>query len=209
MLLHFDFSLLRDNTATAAADVDESVQTLKRGALVAFGLAKGRLLDSGRLLDRGSIKKARLLNRKSLTLHSSAPQVQATRQVFIAVLGDGSVETCFVPDHGGDSNIVQHRLHDVRETRAIENAFAALLVDGTVVVTWGGVVGRDSKAAQEQLKSAHSSAAILADRSMVTSTVPLTGTPTFEGYPEGSFKWCPKGFLYSGTLRVPVKGGLL
>ena len=133
MLLHFDLSLLRDNTATAAADVDESVQTLKRGALVAFGLAKGRLLDSGRLLDRGSIKKARLL--KSLTLHSSAPQVQATRQAFIAVLGDGSVETCCVPDHGGDSSIVQHRLHDVRETRAIENAFAALLVDGTVVVT--------------------------------------------------------------------------
>ena len=63
-------------------------------------------------------------------------QIQATKQAFAAILGDGSLVTWGHPDKGGDSSAVQDQLKNVQQIQAGEQAFAAILGDGSVV-TWG------------------------------------------------------------------------
>ena len=71
MSITVEVGLLSGKTATLQAGCDDSVATLKRRAEVALGVGRGRLLDSsGSVLDADlTVKRARLLNGASLTLH--------------------------------------------------------------------------------------------------------------------------------------------
>ena len=73
--------LLSGRTADVHAGLDENVQTLKCRAQQALGVGKGRLVDSsGSMLDVcAPIKKARLQNGQSLTLHMNRVQVSASQ----------------------------------------------------------------------------------------------------------------------------------
>ena len=83
------------------------------------------------------IKKARLQNGDSLTLHVSTVQVTGCCDAFAAMLGDGSVVTWGNAENGGDSSAAQGQLKNVQQVQASAGgAFAAILGNGSVV-TWG------------------------------------------------------------------------
>ena len=177
MSIAVQVGLLSGKTATVEAGLDEDVEVVKRRAQNALGVGRGRLLDSsGSLLDvRMPIKKTRVQNGDSLTLHINRVQAHASRAAVAAILGDESVATWGNRASGGDSGAVQDRLKNVRQIQATEYAFAAILGDGSVV-TWGDARnGGDSTDVQGQLKnvqhiqaSGRAFAAILADGSVVT-----------------------------------------
>ena len=185
MSITVEVRLLSGKTATVKTGWDETVATLKRQAQTALGVGRGRLLDPrGSVLDVSApIKKTRLQNGDSLTMHINQIQVQAAANAFAAILGDGSVVTWGDAVDGGDSSAVQDQLENVRQIQASDSTFAAILDDGSVV-TWGDAAhGGDSSAVQAQLKnvqqiqaSGSAFAAILADGSVVTwGCVPCGG----------------------------------
>ncbi|OLP81162.1 hypothetical protein AK812_SmicGene38329 [Symbiodinium microadriaticum] len=177
MSITVDVGLLSGKTATVKAGLDEEVGALKRRAQIALGVGRGRLVDSsGSVLDAcAPIKCTRLQNGDLLTLHINRVQVQAARNSFAAILGDGSVVTWGSADNGGDSGAVQDQLKNVQQIKASTFAFAAILGDGSVVTWDDAATGGDSSAVQDQLKSvqqiqasATAFAAIVADGSVVT-----------------------------------------
>ncbi|OLP88832.1 Protein CfxQ [Symbiodinium microadriaticum] len=177
MSITVEVSLLSGKTAAVEADLYEAVQAVAQRAQIALGVGKGRLLDSsGAVLDGcACIKKAKVQNGDSLTLHVNRVQVQSSDGAFAAILGDGSVVTWGEAECGADSSAVQTQLKNVQEIQASERAFAAILGDGSVV-TWGDAAfGGDSRAVQGQLTnvqqiqaSLRAFAAILGDRTVVT-----------------------------------------
>ena len=133
-----DVGLISGKTISVEARLDESVATLKKRAQTALAVGKGRLLDSGGVLDDVlTVQEAKLETATSLTfLQMSRVQIQATRRAFAAFLTDGSVVTWGDSDYAGDSRAVQDQLKGVQQIQASERAFAAILTDGSVV-TWG------------------------------------------------------------------------
>ena len=154
MSIAVEVGLISGNITTVQATLDETVETLKVRAQASLGVGKGRLLDScGDVLDGSmQIKKARLQNGDSLTLHIRAAQVTGCCDAFAAILGDGSVVTWGIDENGGDSSAVQGQLKDVQQLQATSGgAFAAILGNGSVV-TWGNAeYGGDSSSVQDQL----------------------------------------------------------
>ena len=149
MSITVSVGLLSGKTATLKAAFDEDVGTLKRKAQLAFGVGRGRLLDSsGTVLGECvCIRNTRIQDGDSLTLHINRVQVQATGRVFATILGDGSVATW-----GHHSRAVQDRLTNVHQIQASRFAFAAVLGDGSVM-TWGDAdCGGDSSSVRDQLR---------------------------------------------------------
>eukprot|EP00439_Symbiodinium_sp_Y106_P032401 s4170_g3.t2 len=177
MSISVEVGLLSGKRAFVNASLDEEVGTLNLRAQAVLGVRRGRLLDAfGSILDAGAqIKRARVQNGDSLTLHIALPQVCGNEAAFAAILGDGSVVTWGAARAGGDSRAVQDQLRNVQQIQASRFAFAAILGDGSVV-TWGAAKdGGDSRAVQDQLRnvqqiqaSAFAFAAILGDGSVVT-----------------------------------------
>ena len=164
MSIRVEVGLLSGRRVTVDADLNEEVGTLKRRAQIALGVGRGRLVgSSGSVLDASSpIKRARLQNGDSLTLHITRVQVQACEYAFAAILGDGSVVTWGHAALGGDSSAVQDQLKNVQQIQASPGAFAAVLDDGSVV-TWGGAAkGGESTAVWDQLKNVQQIQAFLA-----------------------------------------------
>ena len=177
MSVNLAVGLLSGKAVTLEASLDETVATLKRRAETALGVGRGRLVDScGRLLDSSApLKRVRLQDDPSLTLHVSKVQIHATIDAFAATLGEGSVVTWCNAASGGDSSEVQDQLKNVQQIQASRVAFAAIRGDGSVV-TWGDAArGGDSSKVQDQLKNVqhikacvNAFAAILGDGSVVT-----------------------------------------
>ena len=138
MAISVEIGLLSGKKATVKAGLDEEVETLITQAQAAFGVGRGRLVDSsGGVLDASvPIKDSKVQNGDFLTLHISRIQICATERAFAAILGDGSVVTWGDAFRGGDSAEVQDQLKDVQQIQSSESAFAAILGDGSVV-TWG------------------------------------------------------------------------
>ncbi|CAE7939406.1 unnamed protein product [Symbiodinium sp. KB8] len=159
----------------------ESAVVLSRTALA---VGKGRLVNSsGSVLDACAlIRTAKVQNGDALTLHMNTVELQATRNAFAAILGDGTVATWGDADYGGDSSAVQHHLKNVQHIQASDRAFAAILEDGSVL-TWGSsLFGGDSSAVKDELINVKqiqaaigAFAAILGDGSVVTWGHPLCG----------------------------------
>ena len=176
MSVTLEVALLSGRTVTVEAGQAEQVEQLKLRAQIVLGVGKGRLLDlSGSVLDSCStVEAAKLHNGDSLTLHIARLQIQSTISAFAAILGDASVVTWGLADHGGGRSTMQHRLKNVQQIQASDFAFAAILGDGSVV-TWGDAGnGGDSSAVQDQLQhvqqiqaSERAFAAILSDGSAV------------------------------------------
>ena len=177
MAIAVEVGLLSGKTATVHADLNETVEVLKKRAQGALRVGNGRLLDSsGCVLDAyASVKTARVQSGDSLTLHINRVQVRGSISAFAAILGDGSVMTWGDADSGGDSSGVQAQLQNVLQIQATGSAFAAILGDGSVV-SWGSASsGGDSTAVQDQLRnvqqiqvSGGAFAAIIGDGSVVT-----------------------------------------
>ena len=89
-------------------------------------------MDSfGSILDASApIKRARLQNGDALTLHVSRATLQACREAFATILGDGSVVTWGTPECGCNSRAVQDQLKNVQQIQASGTAFAAIDGDG-------------------------------------------------------------------------------
>ena len=129
-----DVDLISGKTVSVEARLDESVATLKRRAQTALAVGKGRLLDSGGLLDDDlTVRNAKLETGTSLTLQLRRVQIQACENACAAILSDGSVVTRGVPKLGGDSRAVQDQLQNVQQIQAALYGFAAILTDGAVV----------------------------------------------------------------------------
>ncbi|OLP91273.1 hypothetical protein AK812_SmicGene27044 [Symbiodinium microadriaticum] len=177
MSITVEVGLLSGKRVRVDADMNEAVGTMTRRAQIALGVGRGRLVGPyASVLDAcAPIKRTRLQNGDSLTLHITRVQVQASGFAFAAILGDGSVVTWGDAATGGDSSAVQDQLKNVQQIQASRGAFAAILADGSVV-TWGSAArGGDSSAVQDQLKNVQqiqandsAFAAILADGSVVT-----------------------------------------
>ncbi|CAE7897637.1 pak-2 [Symbiodinium sp. KB8] len=177
MSITLEVGLLSGKRVTVDADENEEVGTLKRRAQISLGVGSGRLVGScGSVLDESSpIKRARLQNGDSLTLQVNSVQIQAARNAFAAILGDGTVVTWGRAAYGGGSSAVRDQLKNVRQIQASSEALAAILCDGSVV-TWGRpVYGGDSRTVQDQLKNVQqiqasdgAFAAVLGDGSVVT-----------------------------------------
>ena len=174
-----DVGFMSGKTVSVEATFDETVASLLRRAQTALAVGKGRLLDSsGRLLDNErTVKEAKLETGISLTLQVPRVQIQAYRDAFATILGDGSVVTWGGVSCGGDTDTdaVQDQLKAVQQIQASRAAFAAILTDGSVV-TWGDPYCGDSGAVQDQLKSVQqiqafreAFAAILSNGSVVTA----------------------------------------
>ena len=99
-----DVGLISGKTVSVQANLDESVATLKQRAQTGLGVGKGRLLDApGGLLDAElTVKNAKLETGTSLTLQLRRVQIQASRRVIAAILGDESVVTWGGEIFGGD-----------------------------------------------------------------------------------------------------------
>ena len=84
MSITVEVSLLSGKTAAVEADLYEAVQAVAQRAQIALGVGKGRLLDSsGAVLDGcACIKKAKVQNGDSLTLHVNRVQVQSSDGAF-------------------------------------------------------------------------------------------------------------------------------
>ena len=148
-----DVGLISGKTVSVEAGLDESVATLKRRAQTALAVGKGRLVDSGRLLDDElTVKEAKLETGHSLTLQLRSVQVQASGSALAAIFGDGSVVAWGNKKSGDASRAVQDQLKSVQQIQSSDLSFAAILTDGSVV-TWGSEKdGGDSRAVQDQLK---------------------------------------------------------
>ena len=105
MPITVEVGLLSGKTASVSFDLDEKVETLKRRALTALGVARGRLLDSsGRVLDVCAlIKDCMVENGDILILHLSLAQACGSNCAFAAISGDGSVVTWGDARTGGDT----------------------------------------------------------------------------------------------------------
>ncbi|CAE7241645.1 TRM11 [Symbiodinium sp. KB8] len=178
MSVDLEVGLLSGRSVALKADLEETVETLKRRAQTALAVGKqGRLLDfSGQILDgHKSIKRARLEDGNMLTLQVNRMTVGCNLNAFAAIPADGSVVTWGDAAFGGDSTAVQEKLKSVQQIQAADEAFAAILADGSVV-SWGNAEsGGDSSAVEGKLKnvkqiqaSADAFAAVLADGSVVT-----------------------------------------
>ena len=104
MSITVSVGLLSGKTATVEAALDEEVGALKRQAQLALGVGRGRLLDSfGSVLGESvPIKKAKIQNGDSLTLHINRVQVQVSYGAVAASLADGSVVAWGQASSGGD-----------------------------------------------------------------------------------------------------------
>ena len=159
---------------TAECPVAELQQTAQN----LFHTGKGKLITaSGEVLNPAhTISECGVQPGDVLTLHLRQPRIAASGDTFVAILGDGSIETWgrFQSDAPGIGS-VRDQLRDVQDIQASSYAFAALLSDGSVV-TWGSPgFGGDSSQVREQLRkvrqiraSQQAFAAILEDGSVVT-----------------------------------------
>ncbi|CAE7290395.1 unnamed protein product, partial [Symbiodinium sp. KB8] len=183
MSITVEVGLVSGKTTAVKADLDEEVGTLKRRAQMALGVGAGRLVgSSGSVLDAcAPIKRARLQNGDLLTLHINRVQVQAGRDAFAAILGDGSILTWGDAEDAEGSVFpnshftLQDELQNVQQIQASASAFAVLLSDGTAVTCGES----NCSAVQDQLKTVKQIqasrnkfvnlfAAILGDGSVVT-----------------------------------------
>ena len=150
-----DVALISGRRVASEADLDASVESLKRRAQKALGVGTGRLLNSWRqFVWRCDACDNWVANRR-LPHPSDLVQICGGCKTFCfaAVLGDRSVVTWGNAACGGDSRGAQDQLKNVQQIQASRGAFAAILVDGSVV-TWGNAVnGGDSSAVQDQLKN--------------------------------------------------------
>ena len=144
-------------------EADDSVLALKKRAQSAFAVPGGRLLtcSGGVLNGTATAEQAGLQTGDALTFLVKLHQVIASKRrkfcvgaAFAAIRDDGCVVTWGHADFGGDSRVVQDRLHNVRHIQSGFRAFAAILDDGSVV-TWGDPRhGGDCSAVHHQLKNA-------------------------------------------------------
>ena len=125
-------------TTSLEAELDATVETIKRRAQAALEVGTGRLVNSsGRILNGAfTVREAGLESGDALTLQVWKVQIRGCAGAMAAVASDGSVVTWGHADRGGDSRAVQDRLKNVQQLRSNGRAFAATLVDGSVV-TWG------------------------------------------------------------------------
>ncbi|CAE7225905.1 unnamed protein product [Symbiodinium sp. CCMP2592] len=119
----------------------------------------------------------------SSDLPTGISRLFATNDAFAAVRSDGTVATWGDPTSGGNSDAVQHLLHDVQEIFATKAAFAALRSDGSVI-TWGSpMYGGNSSRVEHQLQGGVARvyaaecafAAVRTDGSLVTWGYPRYG----------------------------------
>ena len=179
MAVVVDVALISGRKVSLEADLDASVQSLKRRAQEPLGVGKCRLLNASGSNLEGDAKlvAAGWQMGDFLTLQIGGIQICAGRRTcyWATVLGDGSVVTQGGKFIGCASSDVQSQLKNVQQIQASSAAFAAILDDGCVV-TWGDTdCGGDSSAVQDQLKNVQqiqatsgAFAAILGDRSVVS-----------------------------------------
>ncbi|CAE7036625.1 unnamed protein product [Symbiodinium sp. KB8] len=119
----------------------------------------------------------------STDLPTRISRLFATNEAFAAIRIDGTVATWGDPASGGNSDAVQHLLHDVQELFATKAAFAALRSDGSVI-TWGSpMYGGNSCRVEHQLQGGVARvyaaecafAAVRTDGSLVTWGYPRYG----------------------------------
>ena len=114
-----DVGLLSGKTVSVEAGLDDSVPTLKRRAETALGVGKGRLLNSGGLLDDElTVQAARLETGTSLTLQLWRFQIRSSGFALAAILTDSAVVAWGAQDYAGDRRAVQDQLKGVQQIQA-------------------------------------------------------------------------------------------
>ena len=137
MSVTVEVGFMSGRTTSLEAELDATVETIKRRAQTVLEVGTGRLVNSsGRILGGAfTVQESGVESGDVLTLQVWKAQISKSFQAFAAVASDGSVATWGHAGCGGDSRAVQDQLKNVQQLYSNGSAFAAILADGSVV-TW-------------------------------------------------------------------------